>query len=202
MINWNTVPMTYNDSLSYMEMLGKCITVCQQLYDRVEQIVIDSEQININKEDISYLKDAVYALADRVDDIDTMIANTKTPQTVLFDSGDITIDETDTISIPIPENMRDASLYVVTFTLGFGTGLDFNSQYITMCVYRSHNITTHTEYIPYSGTATPVGITHFANIADDDTAIELLITTTATPVSVYGTNDYGSITAFWLPSDT
>lgn len=56
MINWNTVPMTYNDSLTYLEMMGKVLTVVQQMYDTLANIEIDSEQIHKNAEDIEALQ--------------------------------------------------------------------------------------------------------------------------------------------------
>ena len=36
-INWNTVPMTYNDSWTYLEMLGKCVTQIQINANKIEE---------------------------------------------------------------------------------------------------------------------------------------------------------------------
>lgn len=76
MINWNTIPMTYNDSFTYLEMLGKCVNACNELDHKVDTIDIDAEQININKEDIAALKGDVDALEDIVSqntlDIDSL----------------------------------------------------------------------------------------------------------------------------------
>ena len=36
-INWNSVPMTYNDSWTYLEMLGKCVTQIQINANKIEQ---------------------------------------------------------------------------------------------------------------------------------------------------------------------
>ena len=196
MINWNTVPATYNDSLTYMEMLGKCITVCQQLFDRVSEIEIDSEQININKQDISYLKDSVYALAERVDGLEIVTGNTKTPQTAFFESGEITLDETNTVNIPIPENMQDADVFIVSFGLEFGEAPYTHSEYITVRFNREQAYIDH--YIKYSGAPVVVGIIPLGMSGGGDT-IEIMITTTARPVAL-DNSDLASITAFWLPA--
>lgn len=55
-INWNTVPMTYNDSWTYLEMLGKCVT----------QIQINAGKIEDNRVAIAALDDRVGAVETRV----------------------------------------------------------------------------------------------------------------------------------------
>lgn len=194
MINWNTVPATYNDSLTYMEMLGKCITVCQQLFDRVAEIEIDSEQINTNKQDIAYLKDSVYALAERVDSLETVTGGTKTPQTAMLGSDDIAIDNTDTVNITIPENMLDADIFIISFGLKFGSGLDQHYEYITVRFNREQAYIDH--YIKYSGAPVVVGVNPLGMSGGD--TIEIMINTAATPVAL-DNHDLASITAFWLP---
>lgn len=56
-INWNTVPMTYNDSWTYLEMLGKCVT----------QIKINASKIAENAAAIAELDTRVDGIEARVD---------------------------------------------------------------------------------------------------------------------------------------
>lgn len=68
MINWSTVPMTFNDAWSYLEMLGKMLTVVQQDHDRVTDIEIDSEQIHKNEEACAENAEAILALSEDLAD--------------------------------------------------------------------------------------------------------------------------------------
>lgn len=61
-LNWNTVPMTYNDSFTYMQWLGKLTTVAQDHETRlvtVEEKVSDIEDQLDNFADNYYTKGAV-----------------------------------------------------------------------------------------------------------------------------------------------
>lgn len=48
-INWNTVPMTFNDSWSYLEMLGKCVT---QIDTNTRNIENNRQNIETNRQNI------------------------------------------------------------------------------------------------------------------------------------------------------
>lgn len=201
MINWNTVPATYNDSLSYMEMLGKCITVCQQLFDRVGEIEIDSEQISINKEDISYLKDSVYALAERVDDIagrvetlETLTAGRTTPEYQLLTSGDITVDD-NIFRVTIPESLRGADAYIISFTMVCTfSGVQY-TQNVMMLVHTG-SITAYTTYVHTTGGDEPIKLNVY-DLAPTDTYIALTALSDAIAYDVYTIGDTGAIVAFW-----
>lgn len=202
MINWNTVPMTYNDSLTYLEMMGKVLTVVQQMYDTLEHIVIDSEQININKEDIADLKESVSALSDSVDDLtermqalETLTAGRTTPEYQTLSAGDITV-SSDTYHIPIPYDMQTADAYLISFSISCTFSAVQHVQHVTMFVHRDET-TFHTTYVHTAGGDEPIKLNLY-DLSPTDTTINLTASSNADSdsYSVY-IGDTGCIAAFW-----
>lgn len=70
MINWNSIPATYNNAMSYLEMLGKALTQIQTNTDDIENLRLDEEQLEQNTEDIAELQSDVGTL-------ETSLANTQ-----------------------------------------------------------------------------------------------------------------------------
>lgn len=200
MINWNTVPMTYNDSLTYMEMMGKVLTVVQQMYDTLEHIVIDSEQININKEDIADLKESVSALSDSVDNLtermqalETLTAGRTTPEYQALTSADITVVNDDYFRIAIPESMLDADGYLVSFS--------FKCVFSDVTYYQKVTLLVHDEvayyytYVHTAGGDEPIKLI-LNGINPADGYIEFAAVSDAGSYDI-GSSDEGGIVAFW-----
>lgn len=87
-INWNTVPMTYNDSWTYLEMLGKCVT----------QIQINASKIAENAAAISELDTRVGGVETRVTFLEeNMVTRTDMEDAIQAAKDDIAEDIEDAI---------------------------------------------------------------------------------------------------------
>lgn len=90
MINWNTIPMVYNDSFTYMEWLGKLTYVATNHEERIddcEKNIIDLwEKVNDHEERITELEDW------RRDTVDPFIVQTNFRLNVLEDWRTNTVD--------------------------------------------------------------------------------------------------------------
>lgn len=90
MINWNTLPMTYNDSFTYMEWLGKLTYVAdnhETRIDECEKNIIDLwERVNDHEERITELEDW------RRDKVDPFIVRTNFRLNTLENWKDTVVD--------------------------------------------------------------------------------------------------------------
>lgn len=205
MINWNTIPMTYNDSWTYLEMMGKVLTVVQQMYDTLSHIEIDSEQININKEDIADLKESVSDLSDSVSDltermqaVETLTAGRITPEYCVFGEGDITISEPNCY-ISIPQSMRSADAYLISFSLSCEFSAVQHVQHIDMFVHRD-TTSYYTTYVHTAGGDEPIRL--LFDLSSDSSTVDIIIFSNADAdsFSVFDT-DAGGIAAFWKKTE-
>lgn len=200
MINWNTVPMTYNDSLTYLEMMGKVLTIVQQMYDTLEHIVIDSEQININKEDIADLKESVSALSDSVDDLtermqalETLTAGRTTPEYQTLTSADITVVDDTNFRIVIPEPMQGADGYLISFSFHCVFSGVAYFQKVTLLVH--DEVAYYYTYVHTAGGDESIKLNMYG-INPTDGYIEFAAISDAESYSI-GSSDEGGIVAFW-----
>lgn len=115
MINWNTIPATYNNALSYLEMLGKCITMIQQNTDAIENMHIDEEQIEQNKLDIEQLNADIETLQGEIDSVSAQIEQALTPmqEEISGIQGDISSIQGDITSIQGDITRIDGLLTIV-----------------------------------------------------------------------------------------
>lgn len=76
LINWNTVPMTFNDSWTYLEMLGKCVT---QITINAKNIAENRARIEDHEERLVNIETVVIpAILTRLDTIEeTMVTKTE-----------------------------------------------------------------------------------------------------------------------------
>lgn len=76
LINWNTVPMTFNDSWTYLEMLGKCVT---QITINAKNIAENRAMIEDHEERLVNIETVVIpAILTRLDTIEeTMVTKTE-----------------------------------------------------------------------------------------------------------------------------
>lgn len=90
MLNWNTVPMTFNDAWTYLEMLGKLVTVVSRHDSDIETLKSDVSTIKIQItqiiEGISDIRDMVADLAGDVNDLENRV---ETLEAEIDDIGNI-----------------------------------------------------------------------------------------------------------------
>lgn len=90
MLNWNTVPMTFNDAWTYLEMLGKLVTVVSRHDSDIEALKSDVSTIKIQItqiiEGISDIRDMVTDLAGDVNDLENRV---ETLEAEVADIGNI-----------------------------------------------------------------------------------------------------------------
>lgn len=81
LINWNTVPMTFNDSWTYLEMLGKCVT---QVQINAKNIADNRTMIEDHETRLVNLEATVIpAILSRLDTIeDTMVTEAELAETL------------------------------------------------------------------------------------------------------------------------